>query len=323
MSNLKAAVGEKEAAAIRKRLTIWAKSRNPNCADCSRTNPTWASVNLGVLVCLECAGRHRSLGTHISKMRSITLDTILPEEALFLMNMSNALANKYWEAQLSEAERLRAVQGSHFISQKYQDRRWALADSSVPVPSAQCVPHTHPWWRDAQAAAPSAAVTPAATPQSTPAIQLPVRKSASTAPAAAAAPVADLIDFGDFESAPQPAAAAGSASSDPFGCTSTASGAESTVAARSVDPFASAEPACAKPDRISQAALPQQQAQDPFAISSDIVAAHSTPQESIGAQVSSYSAAVGRAVVNLASVADTTSWPVLQHPCTVPHKYWH
>ena len=289
MSNLKAAVGEKEAAAIRKRLTTWAKTRNPHCADCSRTNPTWASVNLGVLVCLECAGRHRSLGTHISKMRSITLDTVLPEEALFLMNMTNALANKYWEAQLPEAERVRAIQSSHFISQNYQDRRRALVDSSVPVPSAQCVPHTHPWWRDGQAAAPSpaTAVAPAAIPQTKPSIQLPVRQAVAKAPAVAAAPVADLIDFGDFESAPSPAPVAKSANSDPFGSMSTLSGAESTNIARSADPFASTEPASAKADTISHAAVQPQQPQDPFASFPAISAAHSMPQAPSCSQVRS------------------------------------
>lgn len=266
-SNLKAAVGEKEAAAIRKRLSAWAKSRNPTCADCTRTNPTWASVNLGVLVCLECAGRHRSLGTHISKMRSITLDTVLPEEAFFLVNMSNALANKYWEATLSEGDRPRAIQGSHFISQKYGDRRWALTDNSVLVPSKECVPHSHPWWRDGQAgAAPTASPAEAApAPQQKPKILLPKQAVAPKAPeppaAPPAAPVADLIDFGDFESAPEPAATSQNATNDLFGSMG------ASYAPASVDPFATA-PApgnTAAPVSSTPAAPAAQPIQDPFA----------------------------------------------------------
>jgi len=40
---------------------------NPFCADCGCSSPEWASLNLGVIVCIECSGVHRSLGVHLSK----------------------------------------------------------------------------------------------------------------------------------------------------------------------------------------------------------------------------------------------------------------
>lgn len=47
---------------------------NGFCADCDQLNPTWASLNLGALICMDCASLHRNLGTHLSRVRSLELD---------------------------------------------------------------------------------------------------------------------------------------------------------------------------------------------------------------------------------------------------------
>ena len=54
--------------------TILSVPGNTQCADCSGTDVQWASINLGIALCIECSGVHRGLGVHVSKVRSLNLD---------------------------------------------------------------------------------------------------------------------------------------------------------------------------------------------------------------------------------------------------------
>ena len=47
---------------------------NRVCADCLSVDPSWGVVNLGIMVCIECSGVHRSMGILVSKVRSLELD---------------------------------------------------------------------------------------------------------------------------------------------------------------------------------------------------------------------------------------------------------
>ena len=44
--------------------------------------PRWASWNIGVFLCIRCAGIHRNLGVHISKVKSVNLDSWTPEQVV-------------------------------------------------------------------------------------------------------------------------------------------------------------------------------------------------------------------------------------------------
>ena len=70
---------------------------NNFCADCRRINPTWLSVNLGILVCLDCSGKHRNLGVNYSKIQSLTLDKMGTANLLVARKMGNELFNEAYE----------------------------------------------------------------------------------------------------------------------------------------------------------------------------------------------------------------------------------
>lgn len=63
-------------------------------------DPDWASINLGILLCIECSGFHRNMGVHVSKIRSVTLDKWEPEILKYMTYIGNEKFNSIYECYL-------------------------------------------------------------------------------------------------------------------------------------------------------------------------------------------------------------------------------
>ncbi|XP_077945439.1 arf-GAP with coiled-coil, ANK repeat and PH domain-containing protein 3 isoform X7 [Gasterosteus aculeatus] len=75
---------------------------NEHCCDCGQADPRWASINLGILLCIECSGIHRSLGVQCSKVRSLTLDSWEPELLKLMCELGNGVINHIYEGSYQE-----------------------------------------------------------------------------------------------------------------------------------------------------------------------------------------------------------------------------
>uniref|UniRef100_A0A3Q2FV65 ArfGAP with GTPase domain, ankyrin repeat and PH domain 1 n=1 Tax=Cyprinodon variegatus TaxID=28743 RepID=A0A3Q2FV65_CYPVA len=114
---------------------------NGRCADCDVQNPDWASLNLGALICIECSGIHRNLGTHLSRVRSLDLDE-WPLELIKVMSaIGNELANGVWEAnaqgRLKPGPDASREERERWIRAKYEQRLFLAALPSADVPLGQ------------------------------------------------------------------------------------------------------------------------------------------------------------------------------------------
>lgn len=110
---------------------------NKYCVDCDAKGPRWASWNLGIFLCIRCAGIHRNLGVHISKVKSVNLDTWTAEQLAMLMEMGNSRARAVYEANLPDNFRRPQTDSAleAFIRAKYEHKRYIAREWVQPKPS--------------------------------------------------------------------------------------------------------------------------------------------------------------------------------------------
>nr|DBA29256.1 TPA: hypothetical protein GDO54_009500 [Pyxicephalus adspersus] len=109
---------------------IWFNESNRSCADCRAPNPDWASINLGVVICRSCAGQHRALGSKVSKVHSLKLNTSIWTNELveLFIVLGNEKVNSFWEANLLPENMLSVTSSLNqrrlFVTQKYKEGRF-------------------------------------------------------------------------------------------------------------------------------------------------------------------------------------------------------
>uniref|UniRef100_A0A4W5NJY5 Arf-GAP with coiled-coil, ANK repeat and PH domain-containing protein n=1 Tax=Hucho hucho TaxID=62062 RepID=A0A4W5NJY5_9TELE len=114
---------------------------NACCCDCGQPDPRWASINLGITLCIQCSGIHRSLGVHFSKVRSLTLDSWEPELLKLMCELGNEVMNQIYEARREElgARKPRPADPRQeieaYIRAKYVDRQFVRRPSDEELRS--------------------------------------------------------------------------------------------------------------------------------------------------------------------------------------------
>ena len=101
------------------------------CFDCPMKNPVWTSVPFGVFLCLDCSGRHRSYGTHISFVRSANMDVWTEEQIRLFEAGGNSQARGFFK-QHGHTGYLTVDQYSGPTGQKYKTHLKALSEGKKP-----------------------------------------------------------------------------------------------------------------------------------------------------------------------------------------------
>ncbi|CAD5119582.1 DgyrCDS8184 [Dimorphilus gyrociliatus] len=90
---------------------------NDKCCDCGAHQPQWASINLGITLCIKCSGVHRSLGVYTSKIRAVHLDVWDKTLLRVMAKLGNSIVNQIYEAEVDENV-IKAVPESNSIERE-------------------------------------------------------------------------------------------------------------------------------------------------------------------------------------------------------------
>ncbi|KRZ75411.1 Arf-GAP with SH3 domain, ANK repeat and PH domain-containing protein 1 [Trichinella papuae] len=108
---------------------------NDRCCDCtSSRDVSWLCTNLGSLHCIDCAGVHRELGVHVSRIQSLNLDRLDRATALIPLALGNQKVNMVLEAGYSGLKMLEnSIERKRFIQKKYVARKFVVPVTDRPM----------------------------------------------------------------------------------------------------------------------------------------------------------------------------------------------
>ncbi len=142
-------------------LSTIRKPGNQNCIDCHAADPDWCSFGFCTLICIDCAGKHRNLGTHVTLVQSLKLDALTEEQINFLHHAGNEQFQTYLtglniivadykdpnvlyyrEIILSRYEKREPIGIDDFRAQveSHQAKAAAQASNKMPIESPDWVP---------------------------------------------------------------------------------------------------------------------------------------------------------------------------------------
>ncbi|EDR24361.1 centaurin beta, putative [Entamoeba dispar SAW760] len=115
---------------------IWKIPGNNRCAECGKLEPEWISLNLGIVICLECCGAHRSLGVRISRVKSLLMDKIEGDSINIVKNLGNNFINSIYQTNVHGYlihENANGSERYNIIHEKYIEKKFIKKECQLNI----------------------------------------------------------------------------------------------------------------------------------------------------------------------------------------------